>query len=119
MKIVVTILFISLSLASFGQSKMKFYEDTVKMKEEVMHFIPLGTDTAQAKIILKENKFEGITMYWDSEYACGKKMYSHLNFVYAFHDEGAIWCSLHWQVALVHQKGKIVDVHISYSTICL
>lgn len=98
-----------------SQNKMKFYEDTSKMKVEVLSFIPLGTDTATCKQIMLHNKFNFIGAYVNETFLRG----GNIDFLFFFHDEGVIFYMNRWKIALVHKKGKLSDIQIQFVIIGL
>ena len=116
MKIIFPILlFVSHSFFCLGQNKMKFYEDTVKMKQEVFSYIPIGTDSARACQIMSESKFEFVGNYVNETFLYGR----NIDFLFFIHDEGVIFCMNRWKIALVHNNAKVTDVQVQFVIICL
>lgn len=116
MKIIFSIfLFVSLSFFCHSQNKMTFHEDTTKMKQEVLSYIPIGTDTASAKKIMLKSKFNFVGNYINEPFLYG----GNIDFLFFMHDEGVIFCMNRWKVALVYKDGKVADVQVQFVIICL
>jgi len=104
-----------LSASAFAQNKMKFYEDTAKMKQEVLSRIPIGTDTATARQIMLNSKFDFVGNYINDTFLYG----GNINFLFFMHDEGLIFCMNRWKTALVYENAKVTGVQVQFVIICL
>jgi hypothetical protein len=112
------ILFLFFSSAVFAQDKIHFYEDTAQMRKEMLSHIPIGTPIETAEKIMNANKCDCSYMK-DEEFAAGKILHSHIDYLYCFHDQPCIWSSDHWQIAIVYKEGKVTDVLVAFSIIML
>lgn len=116
MKTILPILiFVSHSFFCKAQNKMKFYEDTKKMKQEVLSYIPIGTDTASATKIMLDSKFNFVGDYVNETFLYG----GNIDFLFFIHDEGVIFCMNRWKVGLVYKDGKVTDAQVQFVIICL
>lgn len=116
MKFLFLILFFFVfSFPGNSQDHMNFYEDTAKMKQEILTFIPVGTDTAQAKQIMLNNKFG-----YDGNYVNQPFLYGgNLDFLFFIYEEGLIFCENRWKAALIYKNGSVTGVQVQFVVICL
>ena len=106
--IFLSVIFILLAYNSKAQ-KFEFYQDTLKMKAEILKYIPLGTDTSTAQKIMRKNKFK-TTWNRNADFNSGQTRYKNMNYIYCDRSKSKGWITSRWQVALVHKNGKIIKV---------
>ena len=83
--------------------------------------MPLGEDVKQAKLVMERN---GFACQWEKNeqfatFSSGKQVtHSKADYLYCDREQGWITPE-RWQVAVVHKKGKVTDVRVSYGLIGL
>jgi len=93
-----------------------FYEDTAKMKKEVLLQIPAGTDTATAIHIMAKNTFQfSEVVQDDNEFIA----HPHIDYLLFFHDRPGIWSMDRWKAFVIFRNGKVTDVFILFNVIML
>lgn len=89
------------------------------MRDEMLRHIPLESDTSVARKVLTNANFIHLEWMKDSDFMAGKDLYSHIDFLYANHEQYQLLLTLRWQFAIVQEKGKVKDILVSFGTIGL
>jgi hypothetical protein len=117
MKLIFPILFLMISACDIhAQEKIHFYEDTTQMRKEILLHVPIGSDTAMAIKKMTLGGFESFSRETNTYFLYNT---TPIDFLFFYHDVGAIISMDRWKVAIVHKNGKVTDIQVQFVIIGL
>jgi hypothetical protein len=94
------------------------------MKQEIQKIIQVGSDIEDAKKLMEANEFscklkqDSSFMEWSEK--DDKVLHNNLDYLYCDKELPINqYCAQRWQIAIVHQNGKVSNVFVSIGRICV
>ena len=121
--VAITLFFVSFAaVAQITTNKIKFYDDSDLMEQEILRFIPIGSSIEQAKKIMEQNRFKCEYMENSTfsrvrydENAPGRirqTVYPNVDFLYCDISKGFLIVERRWQSCIAYEDKKVTMVSV-------
>lgn len=94
-----------------SMNRMRLTQNPQATRKSIMKFVSPGMRIEKAKAVMEENHFT-CSLKNEGAFTAGKKLYTNINYIYCDRQTKEL-VSRRWQVAVVHEKGRVKDVLVS------
>ena len=94
-----------------SMNRMRLTQNPQATRKSIMKFVSPGMRIEKAKAVMEENHFT-CSLKNEGAFMAGKKLYTNINYIFCDRQTKEL-VSRRWQVAVVHEKGRVKDVLVS------